>query len=141
MFPSCCSKPAADGGGGKRSSVAKLLLGVFVVYMLHTVWLLYGFLNTKPCDGGRGEPCITSYLSARPRLQVSSELLLLIRDTNKVYLCEIQLLHGAWLCLRYVGNNQFLIFGLVLILLFQYEEIMCLSGCYIMEEIPHLELW
>ncbi|XP_043974178.1 cleft lip and palate transmembrane protein 1-like protein isoform X2 [Gambusia affinis] len=69
MFPSCYSKPAESGG--KRSSVAKLLLGVFVVYMLHTAWLLYGFLNTKPCDGARGEPCITSYLAAKPRLQMS----------------------------------------------------------------------
>ena len=69
MFPSCYSK-AADGGG-KTGSIAKLLLGVFVVYMLHTAWLLYGFLNTKPCDGGRGEHCITSYLAAKPRLQVS----------------------------------------------------------------------
>uniref|UniRef100_A0A3Q1KFY6 Lipid scramblase CLPTM1L n=1 Tax=Anabas testudineus TaxID=64144 RepID=A0A3Q1KFY6_ANATE len=49
----------------------RLLLGVFVVYMLHTAWLLYGFLNTKPCEVGRGEPCITSYLAARPRLQLS----------------------------------------------------------------------
>uniref|UniRef100_A0A3Q4IC87 Lipid scramblase CLPTM1L n=1 Tax=Neolamprologus brichardi TaxID=32507 RepID=A0A3Q4IC87_NEOBR len=55
----------------KRSSIAKLLLGVFVVYMLHTAWLLYGFLNTKSCDGGREEHCITSYLAARPRLQMS----------------------------------------------------------------------
>uniref|UniRef100_A0A3B3WEQ9 Lipid scramblase CLPTM1L n=1 Tax=Poecilia mexicana TaxID=48701 RepID=A0A3B3WEQ9_9TELE len=54
-----------------QSSVAKLLLGVFVVYMLHTAWLLYGFLNTKPCYGGKGEPCITSYLAAKPRLQMS----------------------------------------------------------------------
>uniref|UniRef100_A0A3Q4N7C8 Lipid scramblase CLPTM1L n=1 Tax=Neolamprologus brichardi TaxID=32507 RepID=A0A3Q4N7C8_NEOBR len=54
-----------------RSSIAKLLLGVFVVYMLHTAWLLYGFLNTKSCDGGREEHCITSYLAARPRLQMS----------------------------------------------------------------------
>ncbi|KAM6909873.1 lipid scramblase CLPTM1L-like [Xenentodon cancila] len=69
MFPSCYSKSADTGG--KRSSVAKLLLGVFSVYMLHTAWLLYGFLNTKPCDGGRGETCITSYLAARPRLQLS----------------------------------------------------------------------
>ncbi|XP_008295637.1 cleft lip and palate transmembrane protein 1-like protein [Stegastes partitus] len=69
MFPSCYSKQAE--GGGKRSSVAKLLLGVFVVYSLHTGWLLYGFLNTKPCDGGRGENCISSYLAARPRLQMS----------------------------------------------------------------------
>lgn len=69
MLASCCSKPADSGS--KRSSVAKLLLGVFVVYMLHTAWLLYGFLNTKPCDGGRGEHCISSYLTARPRLQLS----------------------------------------------------------------------
>uniref|UniRef100_A0A8D2ZLU4 Lipid scramblase CLPTM1L n=1 Tax=Scophthalmus maximus TaxID=52904 RepID=A0A8D2ZLU4_SCOMX len=39
--------------------------------MLHTAWLLYGFVNTKPCDGDRGEDCITSYLEARPRLQLS----------------------------------------------------------------------
>uniref|UniRef100_A0A3Q2XWJ7 Lipid scramblase CLPTM1L n=1 Tax=Hippocampus comes TaxID=109280 RepID=A0A3Q2XWJ7_HIPCM len=57
--------------GGKRSSMAKLLLGVFMVYMVHTAWLLYGFLNTKSCDEGRREDCITSYLSARPRLQLS----------------------------------------------------------------------
>ncbi|XP_039973260.1 cleft lip and palate transmembrane protein 1-like protein [Xiphias gladius] len=69
MFPSCYSKPADSGA--TRSSVAKLLLGVFVVYMLHTAWLLYGFLDTKPCDGGRGAHCIASYLAARPRLQLS----------------------------------------------------------------------
>lgn len=68
MLASCYSKPADSGS--KRSSVAKLLLGVFVVYMLHTAWLLYGFLNTRPCDRGRGERCISSYLTARPRLQV-----------------------------------------------------------------------
>lgn len=73
MFPSCYSKPADSGS--KRSSIAKLLLGVFVVYMLHTAWLLYGFLNTKSCDGGRGEHCITSYLAARPRLQVRACLI------------------------------------------------------------------
>lgn len=67
MFPSCYTKPS--GNGGKKSSWTKLLLGVFVVYMLHTAWLLYGFLNNKPCDGG--EHCITSYLTARPRLQMS----------------------------------------------------------------------
>ncbi|KAK7887225.1 hypothetical protein WMY93_026846 [Mugilogobius chulae] len=68
MFPSCYSKPSS-GNGGQKSSWAKLLLGVFVVYMLHTAWLLYSFLNNKPCDGG--EQCITSYLTARPRLQLS----------------------------------------------------------------------
>ncbi|XP_031154577.1 cleft lip and palate transmembrane protein 1-like protein isoform X1 [Sander lucioperca] len=69
MFPSCQSQPADSSA--KKSSMAKLLLGVFVVYMLHTAWLLYGFLNTKPCDGSTGEYCITSYLTARPRLQLS----------------------------------------------------------------------
>uniref|UniRef100_A0A3P8T3X0 Lipid scramblase CLPTM1L n=1 Tax=Amphiprion percula TaxID=161767 RepID=A0A3P8T3X0_AMPPE len=44
---------------------------LFVVYSLHTGWLLNGFLNTKPCDGGRGETCISSYLTGSPRLQVS----------------------------------------------------------------------
>ncbi|XP_072317302.1 lipid scramblase CLPTM1L-like [Eucyclogobius newberryi] len=67
MFPSCCTKPS--GNGGQKSSWAKLLFGVFVVYMLHTAWLLYSFLNNKPCDGE--EDCISSYLTARPRLQLS----------------------------------------------------------------------
>lgn len=70
MLASCYSKPADSGS--KRSSVTKLLLGVFVVYMLHTAWLLYGFLNTKPCEESRGERCISSYLTARPRLQVGA---------------------------------------------------------------------
>ncbi|XP_056300163.1 lipid scramblase CLPTM1L-like [Pseudoliparis swirei] len=69
MFPSCQSKPADSTWN--RSAVAKLLLGVFVVYMLHTGWLLFGFINTKPCDGSTGELCITSYLTARARLQMS----------------------------------------------------------------------
>ncbi|XP_042346417.1 cleft lip and palate transmembrane protein 1-like protein [Plectropomus leopardus] len=69
MLASCQSNPADSSN--KRSSIAKLLLGVFVVYMLHTAWLLYGFLNTKACDGSAGEHCITSYLTARPRLQMS----------------------------------------------------------------------
>ncbi|KAK2910444.1 lipid scramblase CLPTM1L-like isoform X2 [Channa argus] len=69
MFPSCNFKTADSSN--KRSSIAKLLLGVFVVYMLHTAWLLYGFLNTKPCDRGKGEHCITSYLAVNPRLQLS----------------------------------------------------------------------
>uniref|UniRef100_A0A674NB70 Lipid scramblase CLPTM1L n=1 Tax=Takifugu rubripes TaxID=31033 RepID=A0A674NB70_TAKRU len=52
-------------------SVAKMLLGVFVVYMLHSVWMLHGFFSTKSCDKGRGEQCITSYLGAKPRIQLS----------------------------------------------------------------------
>uniref|UniRef100_A0A3B4Z3U3 Lipid scramblase CLPTM1L n=1 Tax=Stegastes partitus TaxID=144197 RepID=A0A3B4Z3U3_9TELE len=69
-----------------RSSVAKLLLGVFVVYSLHTGWLLYGFLNTKPCDGGRGENCISSYLAARPRLQMSVFTCLLPDNSPLIHL-------------------------------------------------------
>uniref|UniRef100_A0A3B5MBJ3 Lipid scramblase CLPTM1L n=1 Tax=Xiphophorus couchianus TaxID=32473 RepID=A0A3B5MBJ3_9TELE len=69
----------------KRSSVAKLLLGVFVVYMLHTAWLLYGFLNTKPCDGGRGEPCISSYLTAKPRLQLTLALRVDLFDPHSTF--------------------------------------------------------
>ncbi|TNN02364.1 hypothetical protein fugu_009851 [Takifugu bimaculatus] len=69
MFPSCYSKPA--DGSNKRISVAKMLLGVFVVYMLHSVWMLHGFFSTKSCDKGRGEQCITSYLGAKPRIQLS----------------------------------------------------------------------
>uniref|UniRef100_M4A8Y5 Lipid scramblase CLPTM1L n=1 Tax=Xiphophorus maculatus TaxID=8083 RepID=M4A8Y5_XIPMA len=71
---------------GRKSSVAKLLLGVFVVYMLHTAWLLYGFLNTKPCDGGRGEPCISSYLAAKPRLQLMSVFTCLVPDNSQLTL-------------------------------------------------------
>lgn len=74
MFPSCYSKPA--DGSNKKSSVAKLLLGVFVVYMLHSVWLLHGFFSTKTCGRGREEHCITSYLTAKPRLQAGLFLLL-----------------------------------------------------------------
>uniref|UniRef100_A0A3B5PU29 Lipid scramblase CLPTM1L n=1 Tax=Xiphophorus maculatus TaxID=8083 RepID=A0A3B5PU29_XIPMA len=70
----------------RESSVAKLLLGVFVVYMLHTAWLLYGFLNTKPCDGGRGEPCISSYLAAKPRLQLMSVFTCLVPDNSQLTL-------------------------------------------------------
>ncbi|CAL8262055.1 unnamed protein product [Boreogadus saida] len=69
MFPSCYSKPGDSGS--KRMSFTRIFLGVFVVYMCHTAWVLYGFLNTKPCDKGKGEQCITSYLADRPKLQLS----------------------------------------------------------------------
>ncbi|XP_013873246.1 cleft lip and palate transmembrane protein 1-like protein [Austrofundulus limnaeus] len=83
MFPSCYSKPAESGG--KRSSVAKLVLGVFVVYLLHSAWMLYTFLTTRPCDGGRGELCITSYLTAASRLQVSV-FTCLVPDNSQLHL-------------------------------------------------------
>ncbi|XP_057691529.1 lipid scramblase CLPTM1L-like isoform X2 [Corythoichthys intestinalis] len=83
MFPSCCSKTLDSSG--KRSSMAKLLLGVFIVYMAHTAWLLYRFLNTKPCDEEQGMGCIASYLSARPRLQLSV-FTCLVPDNSQLHL-------------------------------------------------------
>uniref|UniRef100_A0A3P9LKA5 Lipid scramblase CLPTM1L n=1 Tax=Oryzias latipes TaxID=8090 RepID=A0A3P9LKA5_ORYLA len=68
--------------GGKTSALAKLLLGVFVVYALHTAWLLYGFLNSKPCDRSRGELCMASYLQNRPRLQLSVFTCLVPEDSQ-----------------------------------------------------------
>ncbi|KAJ8004730.1 hypothetical protein DPEC_G00139330 [Dallia pectoralis] len=70
MFPSCYSKPSSSNNPFKRTSITKLLLGVFVMYMFHTCWVIYGFLYTKPCDRGKGE-CISSYLAKRPHLQLS----------------------------------------------------------------------
>uniref|UniRef100_A0A6Q2ZAU1 Lipid scramblase CLPTM1L n=1 Tax=Esox lucius TaxID=8010 RepID=A0A6Q2ZAU1_ESOLU len=58
------------GMGIGRTSITKLLLGVFVVYMLHTCWVIYGFLYIKSCDRGKGD-CISSYLANRPHLQLS----------------------------------------------------------------------
>ncbi|CAL9706283.1 unnamed protein product [Knipowitschia caucasica] len=87
MFPSCCPGPSAVGVPGddapKRRSWTKLLLGVFAVYMLHSAWLLYTFLHNKPCDGG--EQCIRSYLSARPRLQLSL-FTCLVPDNSQLHL-------------------------------------------------------
>ncbi|KAK5862558.1 hypothetical protein PBY51_017940 [Eleginops maclovinus] len=85
MFPSCQSKPGGESSSTKRSSIAKMLLGVFVVYMLHTAWLLYGFLNTKPCDRSKGEQCISSYLTSRPRLQLSV-FTCLVPDNSQLHL-------------------------------------------------------
>uniref|UniRef100_A0A6Q2Z9M9 Lipid scramblase CLPTM1L n=1 Tax=Esox lucius TaxID=8010 RepID=A0A6Q2Z9M9_ESOLU len=70
MFPSCYSKPTSSNNLFKRTSITKLLLGVFVVYMLHTCWVIYGFLYIKSCDRGKGD-CISSYLANRPHLQLS----------------------------------------------------------------------
>ena len=74
MFPSCYSKPTDSVF--QRTSLAKILLGVFIVYMFHTCWVIYGFVYTKPCESGSGEHCISSYLATRPRLQVSNAVLI-----------------------------------------------------------------
>uniref|UniRef100_A0A674EN30 Lipid scramblase CLPTM1L n=1 Tax=Salmo trutta TaxID=8032 RepID=A0A674EN30_SALTR len=70
MFPSCYSKPTSSKDLFKRTYLTKILLGVFVVYMSHTCWVIYGFVYTKPCEKGKGD-CIFSYLAERPRLQLS----------------------------------------------------------------------
>ncbi|XP_062848307.1 lipid scramblase CLPTM1L-like [Trichomycterus rosablanca] len=69
MFPSCYSKP--KNGSQFKMSYTKVLFGVLVVYVLHTCWALYGFVHTKPCNMAKGDDCVTSYLSAKPRLQLS----------------------------------------------------------------------
>uniref|UniRef100_A0A674EN61 Lipid scramblase CLPTM1L n=1 Tax=Salmo trutta TaxID=8032 RepID=A0A674EN61_SALTR len=47
MFPSCYSKPTSSKDLFKRTYLTKILLGVFVVYMSHTCWVIYGFVYTK----------------------------------------------------------------------------------------------
>ncbi|XP_077922660.1 lipid scramblase CLPTM1L isoform X3 [Halichoerus grypus] len=52
-----------------RSSFTSLVVGVFVVYVAHTCWVMYGIVYTRPCasDGS----CIQPYLARRPKLQLS----------------------------------------------------------------------
>ncbi|XP_045855677.1 cleft lip and palate transmembrane protein 1-like protein isoform X3 [Meles meles] len=52
-----------------RSSFTSLVVGVFVVYVAHTCWVMYGIVYTRPCAGGGG--CIRPYLARRPKLQLS----------------------------------------------------------------------
>lgn len=52
-----------------RSSFTSLVVGVFVVYVVHTCWVMYGIVYTRPCSGDAN--CIQPYLALRPKLQVS----------------------------------------------------------------------
>ncbi|XP_032325385.1 cleft lip and palate transmembrane protein 1-like protein isoform X2 [Camelus ferus] len=52
-----------------RSSFTSLVVGVFVVYVVHTCWVMYGIVYTRPCAGGGN--CILPYLARRPKLQLS----------------------------------------------------------------------
>lgn len=52
-----------------RSSFTSLVVGVFVVYVVHTCWVMYGIVYTRPCSGNGN--CIQPYLAQRPKLQVS----------------------------------------------------------------------
>ncbi|XP_036164920.1 cleft lip and palate transmembrane protein 1-like protein isoform X1 [Myotis myotis] len=52
-----------------RSSFTSLVVGVFVVYVVHTCWVMYGIVYTRPCSGNGN--CIQPYLAQRPKLQLS----------------------------------------------------------------------
>ncbi|NXQ43056.1 CLP1L protein, partial [Catharus fuscescens] len=57
-----------------RSSFTSLVVGVFAVYVVHTCWVMYGIVYTRPCpaaaDGAAGG-CVWPYLARRPKLQLS----------------------------------------------------------------------
>ncbi|CAL8293347.1 unnamed protein product [Merluccius merluccius] len=53
----------------ERTSFTTLIVGVFVVYVLHTCWVMYGIVYTKPCDSAAS--CITPFLAGKPKLQLS----------------------------------------------------------------------
>ncbi|KAL0961938.1 hypothetical protein UPYG_G00333600 [Umbra pygmaea] len=55
----------------QKTSFTTLIVGVFVVYVLHTCWVMYGIVYTKPCDNPKFENCIKPYLAGKPRLQLS----------------------------------------------------------------------
>ncbi|KAK2921021.1 lipid scramblase CLPTM1L [Channa argus] len=54
-----------------KTSFTTLIVGVFVVYVLHTCWVMYGIVYTKPCDNPKGDNCITPFLAGKPKLQLS----------------------------------------------------------------------
>ena len=76
-----------------KTSFTTLIVGVFVVYVLHTCWVMYGIVYTKPCDSPKGDNCITPFLAANPKLQVSTveggrEGFLLNCLSSVVYTCK-----------------------------------------------------
>ncbi|XP_041665698.1 cleft lip and palate transmembrane protein 1-like protein [Cheilinus undulatus] len=54
-----------------KTSFTTLIVGVFVVYVLHTCWVMYGIVCTKPCSSPKGDNCITPFLAGNPKLQLS----------------------------------------------------------------------
>ncbi|KAK6327890.1 hypothetical protein J4Q44_G00035360 [Coregonus suidteri] len=55
----------------QKISFTALIVGVFVVYVSHTCWVMYGIVYTKPCENPKFENCINPYLAGKPRLQLS----------------------------------------------------------------------
>ncbi|XP_062846865.1 lipid scramblase CLPTM1L [Trichomycterus rosablanca] len=54
-----------------KTSLTTIIVGVFIVYVLHTCWVMFGIVYTKPCDNPKSDSCIIPYLSEKPRLQLS----------------------------------------------------------------------
>lgn len=54
-----------------KTSFTTLIVGVFVVYVLHTCWVMFGIVYTKPCDSSQNDGCITPFLAEDPKLQLS----------------------------------------------------------------------
>ncbi|XP_051926317.1 lipid scramblase CLPTM1L [Hippocampus zosterae] len=54
-----------------KSSFTTLVVGVFVVYVVHTCWVMYGIVYTKPCEPPSSTGCITPFLAGNPELQMS----------------------------------------------------------------------
>ncbi|XP_064202130.1 lipid scramblase CLPTM1L-like [Anguilla rostrata] len=69
MFPACYSK--SPNGVFRKTSFTTLIAGVFVLYVLHTCWVIYSILYTRPCGHNKRENCIVSYMTEAPRLQLS----------------------------------------------------------------------
>ncbi|XP_059801278.1 lipid scramblase CLPTM1L [Hypanus sabinus] len=57
--------------GFRASSFTTLIVVVFVAYVLHTCWVMYGIIYTKPCTSPKAQKCIKPYLAGNPRIQLS----------------------------------------------------------------------
>uniref|UniRef100_A0A4W3JYN7 Lipid scramblase CLPTM1L n=1 Tax=Callorhinchus milii TaxID=7868 RepID=A0A4W3JYN7_CALMI len=58
-------------GWGGKTSFTTLIVGVFVAYVLHTCWVMYGIIYTKSCASRKTKSCIKPYLVENPRMQLS----------------------------------------------------------------------
>ncbi|XP_051519075.1 lipid scramblase CLPTM1L [Myxocyprinus asiaticus] len=54
-----------------KTSFTSIIVGVFLLYVLHTCWVMYGIVYTKPCENPKSDSCITPHLAGKPRLQLS----------------------------------------------------------------------
>lgn len=63
----------------QKTSFTTLIVGVFVVYVLHTCWVMYGIVYTKPCENPKFENCLKPYLAGKTRLQVGMHHCKLVR--------------------------------------------------------------